>query len=508
MHRTRTLAAGCALTLAAAPLTIATTAGSASAQHVTPARVAGENRYATAAEVARFLYPDGVSEALLGSGTDFPDALAGAPLAGANSSPVLLTDPDTLSDETADVLADLGVNQVTLLGGPNAISPAVAQDLESQGYVVGRVAGQDRFETAAELARAVYAENTGANFPGDRRAVFVANGLRFPDALAASAPASMGPAQIPIVLVEQDRLPGATAQVLADLDVELAILVGGTAAISASVRQAIEDRGVSTDRIDGQTRTDTARNVAAFAQEFLGFDATSHLLARGEAFPDALAAGPLGGVRQDPILLTEDPNTLSSPTSTFLAEQCPDVEVVRAVGGTSAVSAEVLSEAEQAAESCEGGEPGRTQQSYIQAPQEARTGAPGTSFEVTVSGFDSAPAPVDIALFPCAAAAPTDPDDNTFADGNNDGFADGLGTTATNSAVIGSVHAANSSTRHVDAVEPNSEGRIPYTLHSDAEDCVVNVVFHDANENNQLDVDAEGRPREHWNYGLHEWQQS
>ena len=356
MRPTRTLAAGCALTLAAAPLTIATTATTASAQQVTPARVAGENRYATAAEVARFLYPDGVSEAVLGSGLDFPDALAGAPLAGANNAPVLLTDPDQVPAATLAALDDLGVNQVTLLGGEAAISAAVAQDLESRGYVVGRVAGANRYETAAELARAVYAENAGANFPGGRRAVFVANGMRFPDALAASAPASSGPAQIPIVLVEQDWLPGATAQVLDDLDVDLAILVGGTDAVSESVRQAIEDSGVNTDRIGGRTRTDTATNVAAFAQEFLGFDATSYLLARGDAFPDALAAGPLGGARQDPILLTAGPDTLSSPTSTFLASQCPAVEVVRAVGGPHAVSVDVLNHAEQAAQSCAGGD--------------------------------------------------------------------------------------------------------------------------------------------------------
>lgn len=355
MRPTRTLAAGCALTLAAAPLTLATTTMTASAQEasVSPARVAGPDRYATAAEVARFLYPDGVSEAVLSSGLDFPDALAGAPLASANSSPVLLTDPDQVPPATLAALDDLGVNQITLLGGDSAISPAVAQGLERRGYVVGRVAGDNRYETAAELARAVYAENTGANFPGGRRAVFVTNGLRFPDALTASAPASAGPAQIPIVLVTDDTLPAATEQVLTDLDVDLAVLVGGTSAISEPVRQAIEDLGIETDRIDGRTRTDTATNVASFAQEFLGFDATSYLLARGDEFPDALAAGPLGGARGDAILLTRDPDTLASPTSAFLSQQCPAVEAVRAVGGEQAITPAALQNAVQAAASCD-----------------------------------------------------------------------------------------------------------------------------------------------------------
>ena len=499
---------GLACAAAAAVAATALAAAPAAASHdVAPARVAGPDRYATAAEVARLLYPDGVSEAVLGSGLDFPDALAGAPLAGANNSPVLLTDPDQVPQVTLDVLAELGVNQITLLGGEAAISADVAQSLEDRGYVVGRVAGDDRFATAAELARAVYAENAGANFPGGRRAVFVANGLRYADALAASAPASAGPSPIPIVLVAQDQLPAATEQVLRELNVELAVIVGGPTAVSDSVAQAIEDMGINTDRVSGANRMDTATSVASFAQEFLGFDADAFLLARGDAFPDALAAGPLGGSSKDPVLLTQDPNTLSQETAGYLAAQCGTVRVVRAVGGRQAVTAATLEEAERAAENCHDGQQGRTQQSYIQAPQEARSGSPGTTFEVTVTGFDSAPAPVDIALFPCAAAAPTDPNNNTFADSNNDGFADGLGTTTTNSAVISSVHAANSNTRHVDAVEPNSENRIPYTLRSDSEDCAVNVVFHDANGNNQLDVDAEGRPLEHWNYGLHEWQQ-
>lgn len=152
-----------------------------------------------------------------------------------------------LSRATADVLADVGVNQMTLLGGPNAVSPAVEQNLERRGYVVGRVAGRDRFHIAAEVARAVYAK-PGRQLP------------RRPP--GASAPASAGPAQVPIVLVDKDRLPEATAQVLGDRNVNLAILVGGSWAISESVRRAIEDRGVTTERIDGRTRTDTPTHGA------------------------------------------------------------------------------------------------------------------------------------------------------------------------------------------------------------------------------------------------------
>lgn len=150
----------------------------------------------------------------------------------------------------------------------------------------------------------------------------------------------------------------------------------------------------------------------------------------------------------------------------------------------------------------------RTSQSYIQAPQEVITAQPGHTFEIDVVGFDEPgnPAPVHIALFPCDVAAPADPDHRTFRDDDGDGHADGIGTTDTLSARITRLHGTATDTAQVPDVNPGEDPQIAYAIHSDAPDCTIPVVFHDANDNDQLDVDAEGQPLEHWNYTERAWE--
>lgn len=150
----------------------------------------------------------------------------------------------------------------------------------------------------------------------------------------------------------------------------------------------------------------------------------------------------------------------------------------------------------------------RTEQSYIQAPQEVVTAEAGHTFDIDVFGFDQPeanPAPVNIALFPCDVAAPADPQNQTFRDADGDGHADGIGTSDTGAAVITSLHGDATDTTHLDRVRPDAADRISYGIRSEAADCTIPVVFHDANDNDQLDVDGEGRPLEHWNYTERAW---
>ena len=73
--------------------------------------------------------------------------------------------------------------------------------------------------------------------------------------------------------------------------------------------QSVEDdandiTGGDSIRLAGAGRFETAVAIADFAYDTLGFDETGVILARGDAFADALAAGPLGGVNEFPIVLT------------------------------------------------------------------------------------------------------------------------------------------------------------------------------------------------------------
>lgn len=93
-------------------------------------RLAGGNRYHTAAKVAGY----GVTSAGLAwervgvaTGTNYPDALAGGVLQGSVDSVMLLTRPDVLSPEANTALkANKGaIDTVTFFGGPSALSVGV-----------------------------------------------------------------------------------------------------------------------------------------------------------------------------------------------------------------------------------------------------------------------------------------------------------------------------------------------------------------------------------------------
>lgn len=488
---------------------VAVSPAGAQEEGVAAARVSGDNRYETAANIAA-LDHDRSSDVFIASGEDYPDALAvsfAAGSAGVEQGPILLSRSHDLTDETRQALSELSPERVFVVGGPEAIEPAVVDELEGRGYdEVVRVHGSDRYETAAAVAFG-WGSGQGdvGTLDGDRTAL-VASGAAFADALAAGPLAAA--ARLPLLLTPPNQGHPEVDRRLADLDVERIVIFGGEEAISSEVVRHYQAQGYQVERWGGDHRMHTATIVADNARNRLGFNASLTLLARGDDFPDGLSASVHAGAHRAPIVLTHNPTTLSDTTRGWLSARCPEVEAIRALGGPEAVAPATLDAATDAAEACLDGPQPHTQQSYLQSPQEAVTGSPGDEFDVMVSGFDqpeSNPAPVDIALLPCEVADATNPDDTTFRDADGDGFADGVGTSSTGHARITMVHGQATDTTHVDDAAPDAEGLIPYTIHSHAEDCALNVVFHDANDNNQLDVDDQGRALEHWNYGQHAW---
>jgi len=92
-------------------------------------RVAGESRFATAAQVSAAAFRPGVPVAYLATGADFPDALGGGAAAGALGGPVLLTGPDALPAATAAELARLRPARIVVVGGAAAVSDAVLDEV-------------------------------------------------------------------------------------------------------------------------------------------------------------------------------------------------------------------------------------------------------------------------------------------------------------------------------------------------------------------------------------------
>ena len=98
-------------------------------------RLAGNNRYETAAKIAQYgvdsgMHWDGVGVAV---GTNFPDALAGGAVLGRLGAVVLLTPSNTLAPAAATKLTDNAgdINSVHILGGPAAVSTTVKNHILS-----------------------------------------------------------------------------------------------------------------------------------------------------------------------------------------------------------------------------------------------------------------------------------------------------------------------------------------------------------------------------------------
>jgi len=126
--------------------------------------------------------------AIVASDAGFQDADAASALADSDHLPVMITSPSSLSSQVPPAISSLGVRQVLLVGGPDAVSDGVVSSLESLGVSVIRVAGQDYTDTAQLLARLELSSSPGAGLSwNDGDNICVARGDYFADSLGAGS---------------------------------------------------------------------------------------------------------------------------------------------------------------------------------------------------------------------------------------------------------------------------------------------------------------------------------
>lgn len=203
-------------------------------------------------------------------------------------------------------------------------------ETSSPARSLDRIAGDSRITTAVENSKLGFATATTA---------IVARADDFPDALAGSVLAAN--LRAPILLTGRDQLEPATAAELDRLGVEDVVLLGGEVALSAKVEQDLTDANISTQRLAGDNRHDTARLIAA---EIVGTTkAESAILTRSDAFPDALAASNLATALRSPIILTPT-GTLDAAARQLLADSVEPGARIVVAGGPLAISDDVVKE--------------------------------------------------------------------------------------------------------------------------------------------------------------------
>ncbi len=94
-------------------------------------RIAGENRYETAASVVKELEVP-TEEVFLATGLDFADALTGSALASKRNACLLLVNQEGIPEATRAVLEEKAVSNFYILGGTNAVSMEIAEEIESE----------------------------------------------------------------------------------------------------------------------------------------------------------------------------------------------------------------------------------------------------------------------------------------------------------------------------------------------------------------------------------------
>lgn len=160
----------------------------------------------------------------------------------------------------------------------------------AEAVTTQRYAGADRYATSVAISRATNAGTT----------LFLANGEKFPDALAAGPVAAAERAHL--LLTAPGRLPAIVAERIGELRPTEIVVVGSEASVSAAVAtQAAGISGARVSRIGGVDRVDTSLRLL---DRLASRGAVSTVwVASGFDFPDALVAASVAGRARAAVVL-------------------------------------------------------------------------------------------------------------------------------------------------------------------------------------------------------------
>jgi putative cell wall-binding protein len=255
-------------------------------------RLLGGSRYETAVRVSEQTHPDGARTVYLTRAFAFADALAAGSAAAGEGAPLLLAFEGSLPVVTRAEIERLAPDRVVLVGGGAALSQEVAAELSELVGSVSRLAGTNRYDTAARVAVDAF-DNPST--------VLLTSGQTYDAALAAVSGAANERA--PVLLTRRDGLPQPTRQALGRLAPDRVVVLGGPDVISTVVVQELGELVDDVQRIAGDDLYDSGIEIVeAF---FDAGDADVVVLATDLDFHDALVGGPAAAALGAPMLLTQ-----------------------------------------------------------------------------------------------------------------------------------------------------------------------------------------------------------
>ena len=260
---------------AALAMTVPMSAVAADAQ-----RYAGADRYNTAISVASAF---GTSDVVyLSRGDSQADAVAGGKLPG---GPLLLVnDSPTVQKNVAEAITKLKATKVVVLGGTGAVSDAAVKAVAGKATVT-RLAGPDRFGTAAEISKNLFPKGkTSAK-------VYLANGITLVDALVGGTMTDGAP----ILLTNgSGTLPAATLNEIKRLKPSEVVALGGEGAVlpaelsaAATANGAGGGSGLTKDQAKAKLQADLDKAAREADMKLEGW----YTLADGKTADDFVKSG-------------------------------------------------------------------------------------------------------------------------------------------------------------------------------------------------------------------------
>lgn len=181
-------------------------------------RIWGTDRYETSKKVAEKL---GVKNGIIiATGSDFPDALSIAPIAGIKLMPILLSQKSSLNSGIAAFIKDKDIPVSYIIGGTGVLGTSIDVSVPNSK----RLGGADRYSTN-QIINNQFKDDL--NFD----TVYIAAGKNFPDAMSGSALAAKN--NSPIFLT--DNITTDVINLITNNKVKHVVILGGNGVIGRSI---------------------------------------------------------------------------------------------------------------------------------------------------------------------------------------------------------------------------------------------------------------------------------
>lgn len=229
-----------------------------------------------------------------------------------------------------DVTPRMFGHRVVYANWDNSYADADVQLATASMKLASRTSGANRYATAAAISSAYFSK---------AKNVVLCNGLNFPDALSAAPLAKA--LNAPLLLTAPGSLPTETLAEITRLGPTKIWVIGGKTVISDAIYTQLGTT-YAVERIAGADRYATSAAVARKLESLLGATTVFRaFFARGDAFPDALAVGPVAAAANGPVMLVRT-NDVPQP----IAQAIDDLDITQGyvIGGTTVVSNKVMND--------------------------------------------------------------------------------------------------------------------------------------------------------------------